>query len=154
MSGFWLWTKELLRDYALTLSYVFAQLVVIRIWPRQKDHRPARAPRPPSDPLWFVPVYLWGLQSLYQLCEVHSGLTGTEGTKGCVGSSILLYGMLFTANLYLLLLVLAGCFLSEHWARKRGWPARAPQATLPLGAVAALIGVQAGWGITYLLFMF
>jgi hypothetical protein len=141
-SIYWYIRELQLSQYALTVGYVLVQLILVRSRPRKSS----RTQRPPSDPTWFVPVYLWGLQSLGHIYQFENGFWDHSDL------TIVVYGEQYLLNFGVAALVLAGCFLSEHWARQRGWAARAPQATLPLGVVAAIIGVQAVWGLFLIAF--
>src|SRR5512139_1452496 len=98
--------------YKFTLAYLALQLVVTALRTPTESLRRARIPRASWDATWFLPVYIWGLESLrhgyWWLFEVP--YTGFEKTVYGFGARVELSGaMLFIA--------LGGCFLAEHLAR-------------------------------------
>jgi hypothetical protein len=134
-----------LPRYTCSLAYLAAQLVVVRRWRLMAC---VRFPRGASDPTWFVASYLWGVESILHL---HVFLFGPS--RYCFGRPLAAFGLHGTFSWGLGALVLGGCFLSEHWARQRGWPVRSAQGTLPLGTVAALLSVQATWALHLVVFI-
>jgi hypothetical protein len=99
--------------------------------------------RPASDMTWFIPVFIWGLESLHHLVwwigEPHGFCFGPPPAatfERAELTSVLMVG------------ALAASFLSEHQARRHHRPARAPQATIPIAVLAALTGVQWTWALS------
>jgi hypothetical protein len=133
------WLPDVLQ-YKLTASYVVAQLLVISRWRSRTATLPSV--RSASDLTWFIPVFIWGLESLHHLVwwlsESHGFCFGTPPAatfERAELTSVLMVG------------ALAASFLSEQQARRHHRPARAAQATVPLPVLAALIGVQWTWAL-------
>ena len=126
------WLPDLYQ-YKLTILCLLGQLAFAR-----------RA----ADLAWFVPVYVWGLESLHHLSW---WLFGNHGF--CWGPPIIS----FFSRCFLSCLVMAAtvgaCFASEQWARQNGRAVRPAQATLPVPIVAAILGVQWTWGLHVLVFL-
>jgi len=133
------WLPDVFQ-YKLTALYVVAQLLAITKWPSRIA--PPSAVRPASDVTWFLPVFIWGLESLHHLVwwltEPHRfcfGIPPAATFERAELTSVMMAG------------ALAASFLSERQARRHRRPARAAQATVPLPVVAALIGVQWTWAL-------
>ena len=137
------WLPDLWQ-YKLTLLYVALQLAALR-WCR-KGRRQV-LPRPASDLTWFVPMFVWGLESLH-----HLGWWILTSHGYCFGPPFdaLLWRWFLSG--VLMVGTLIACFVSEFLARRMGWAARPAQATLPLPVVAALLGVHGTWVLGTLLF--
>jgi hypothetical protein len=58
------WLPDVLQ-YKLTASYVVAQLLLISKW--RARAAPPPSVRSASDMTWFIPVFIWGLESLHHL---------------------------------------------------------------------------------------
>ena len=140
------WLPDL-SQYKFTFLYAAGQLALAGR-ARVHERHPMHAARPPADLTWFVPIYVWGLESLHHLAW---WLLGSHGF--CFGPPI---SSLFSRG-FLTCLVMAATvgasFVSEQWARQNRRAARAAQATLPLPIVAAIIGVLWTWALHVLLLL-
>ena len=129
-----------LWEYKFTLTTVSLQLAAIRWWPRLEGARVHRPFRPSGDLAWFVPAFIWGIESLHHVAW------RMFATSYCFASPLPTTVQAAALSGALMVLVIALCLLSEHLARAEGWAGRAPQLTLPLPVIAAITGVQWTWG--------
>jgi hypothetical protein len=138
--------------YKFTILCVVTQFGAIVWWSRPSRRRQSRAPRPPSDAFWFLPVFVWGLESLR-----HCAWWVFEGQFRGIGVAVAKTLPAFLPRIMLtelmLGITLCGCFLAENVAHRGNLAARIPQATLPLSVVAAIVGVQWAWGLLVLAFV-
>jgi len=125
-------TAEMLAGlYGWTSLYCLLQFGVIAWMSRRSTRQGERASRPSSDATWYLPVYVWGIESNVNVVNVTAG----DG-----------WPCLVAVQQALMLLVTLGlCLGAEAWARRRGRPARATQGALPLPVVAAIISVEMPW---------
>jgi hypothetical protein len=134
---------EIAMHYRFTVLCLLAQLSATE-WPR-KVLRPATV-RPPSDPAWFVPIFVWGIESVrhahWSLFERPVEFPYLPDFAGQAGLSGLV-----------LALVLAACFFTERRAGRQGLAARAPQVSLPLPVVAAILGAHWCWSVLGIAFI-
>jgi hypothetical protein len=117
--------------YGWTFLYCLAQFVAISWWSRSSLPRRGRAPRCSSDATWYLPVYVWGMESNINVVNATAG-------DGWVCMVAVQQGAM-------LLVTLGLCLGAEAWARRGGCAARATQGALPLSVVAAIIGVEMPW---------
>jgi hypothetical protein len=136
--------REWLADlylYKLTAFCIVAQLVAISRWPHRRATKPP--PRPSSDATWFVPVYVWGLESLRHLVWWL-----TEPHRFCFGLPFSASFQRVELTAIIMAVALAGSFLSERQARRHRRAVREAQAAVPISVVAALFGVQWTWALS------
>lgn len=110
--------------------------------------RPLVRVRPsPWESAWFVPIYVWGLESLV----VIQGRCGWH--PNCFGPDVLGYlqdgAWIFAVGGG----VLTCCLVAEAIARRRGLPARPHLGSVPLPVFAAMAGVAANWVFWLSLFL-
>jgi hypothetical protein len=134
------WLPDLYH-YKLTALYIVAQLLFISRWPHRRVTTSVQ--RPPSDATWFVPVFVWGLESLRHLAW---WLTDSHGFCFGVPPAATLERAKLTS--VFMIGALAASFLSEHQARRHHRAVRAAQATVPMSVLAALFGVQWTWALS------
>jgi hypothetical protein len=131
------WMPDVFQ-YKLTFLYIGVQLLAVTRWPRRLGAQPSI--RSAADMTWFMPVFVWGLESLHHLVwwlsESHGfcfGIPPAATFERAELTSVLMVG------------ALAASFLSEHQARRHHRAARPAQATVPLPVLAALMGVEWTW---------
>jgi hypothetical protein len=59
------WMPDIFQ-YKLTFLYIVVQLLAVTRWPRGLGAQPSI--RSAADMTWFMPVFVWGLESLHHLC--------------------------------------------------------------------------------------
>ena len=84
-----------------------------------------RQSRTASDATWYLPIYIWGIESNLDIVNVSAG----DGSPWMVAPQ----------QAIMLLVTLGVCFGTEAWARRRGAPSRAA-----LGAVPRNVPSSAG----------
>lgn len=136
----WELSTELLH-YRLTLAAVALEFIAIAGLSRRRQVSSARPCRPPWDSTWFVPIYVWGIESLL---HAHSSLTTVAAGHGLLGAVFWLLIRLEVSGLALLC-ALGACAVAEWWAVSRGLPARAGVGAVPFPTVAAIIAVYWTW---------
>lgn len=92
--------------------------------------------RPAWDATWYLPVYIWGIESNLNIVTIGAG----DGPPWMVAPE----------QVVMLFVTLSLCLGTEGWARRRGAPSRAGLGAMPLPVVAAIVGV----GLPWLLFSF
>lgn len=98
-----------------------------------------RTARLSSDATWFLPVYVWGIDSLVHLARpiiVMQYRYLIEPTQ---------FSDYFFLTVSILIVVIGLCFLQEKIARRIGISVRASQATIPLSVLACILGVLLTW---------
>ena len=128
-------------QYKFTVLYLLVQLIAVTA--RRARVQPSRQTiRPASDATWFLPVYVWGIESIH-----HGYWWLFEAPFGGIAKTV--YGLLPRVELSVaVLMVTVGvCFLTEHLARRKGLPCRAAVGAVPLPVVVAVVAVQWIWGI-------
>lgn len=128
--------------YKFTILSVIVQLGAIVWWSRPSLPQRRSTPRPPSDAFWFLPVFVWGLESLH-----HCKWWAFEAPFRGIVKTLLAFLPRIVLTEVMLGATVCGCFLAENLAHRRNLAARTPQATLPLGVVVAIVGVQWVWGL-------
>jgi hypothetical protein len=114
--------------YDKTLLVVAAQLAVAGV----RQPRPARATaRPAWDATWFVPVYLWGIEAIWDA----TGMVSADSS----------YLHRAVPSCLMLMVVLALCVAAEGWAHSRGLQTRESIGSLPLPVGAALVSLLLVW---------
>ena len=136
-------------QYRVTLLCVALAFGAIAWRARFGGPGPRPRPRAPSDLTWFVPVFVWGIESLrHALWWLFDA-----PFRGIAKSPYLLLPRAELTS-FILGAVLLACFLAEYVAHRVGCAGREPQATLPLPVFAAVLGVQWTWGVLLLGFTF
>ena len=75
------------------------------------------------------------------------------GTRYCFGFPVSVFGTRGLVSALVGVFVVSTCLLCERVARRHGRPVREARGTLPLGVVAALIGVESIWAVHLLMFV-
>jgi hypothetical protein len=98
-----------------------------------------------GDAAWFVPVYVWGIESLRHL------------TWWLLGGEFFPYPPSFLQHgeftIAILAFVAAACLAEEYLAKRTGLPARQACGTIPVPTMAAIVGVLAVWFICSVMWM-
>jgi hypothetical protein len=160
---------ESLLRYTVTGAFLAGQLAVVRF--RRAPLTVRRIARPAWDATWFVPAYIWSIESLLHLSEVlipsdsfpdswgvgasiHLGFVRFGlGTRYCFGFPVSVFGTRALVSALIGVFVVSACLLCERVARRRGRSVREAPWTLPAGVVAALIGVAITWAVHLLAFV-
>lgn len=134
-------------QYKFTLLYLVVQLAVIAALPVRVRH-PRRSTRPASDATWFLPVSVWGLES------IRNGYWWIFEAP-FIGIAKTVHAFLPRIELAAaaLMVTTAVCLSSEHLARRRRLPCRAAAGSVPASVVAAIIAVQSIGGLWLLVFV-
>ncbi len=130
---------EALGRYPTTLIVIAACDAITTF--RRTTHQ--THPSTPSDATWFVPVYIWGLESIG-----HAHWWAFRASWRGIAPNLLWIGIeqsLYSAGV--LALVCLACFHLERRAYGAGLRSRVPQATLPLPVVAGILSVVEAWSI-------
>lgn len=105
-----------------------------------------RLPRPPSDATWFLPVHVWGIESLFHLgwwfALFLRGVKISSPGPDRLHPGLLEHGF-FSASV--LIVVVGLCYLQEHLAWCAGLGVRESQATIPLSVMISILGVWFVW---------
>jgi hypothetical protein len=136
-------------QYKATTMCVALQFAVIawRFYFRSPASR--RPKRSASDLTWFVPVFVWGIESLR-----HAHWFAFDAPVRGIAPSGYLFLPRAELTGFILGAVLLACFLAEYLAHRVGCAGRQPQATLPLPVAAAVFGVQSTWCLLLLAFTY
>lgn len=140
---------------AILLLFRFAYIFLLR--KRSKLLR-KRAPRPSSDATWFLPVYFWGIESLFHLLQwlanfgwwwkanISQEVRVSDPGMDRIHPSFFEHGFFSAA---VLIGVVGFCYLQEQLARRIGLGVRESQATIPLAVIVSILGVWFMW-ISYI----
>lgn len=132
-------------QYPVTLLCVALEFAAIAWRACFRGSAPPPQPRAASDLTWFVPVFVWGIESLrHGLWWIYEA--PFRGIAAGPHLLVLRAGL----TCIIMVAVLLACFLAEYLADRVGCAGREPQATLPLPVFAAVLGVQWAWGVLLL----
>jgi hypothetical protein len=128
-----------LAGYRASIIFMVVQLSMIRMR-HASEGSPASVACRPSSMTCFLPVLVWGIESVF---HAHRAMLGPS--RFCFGVPVWAFAQQGLLSALVGFVLLCGGFLSENWARRAGWPVRRDRAGLPLGVVAALASVQLVW---------
>ena len=134
-------------NYPVSLTYVLIQLVVVRAR-LSRTAAPCRVPPVRSDLTYFLPVFVWGIESV-----VHGHQAMFGPSRYCFGFPIWAFASQAALSGVVGMALIAAGLLSERWARRGGWFVREGWAALPLPVVAGLVGVQLNWSFHLLAYI-
>lgn len=99
-----------------------------------------RVPRPSFDAIWFLPVFIWGIESLNHMVwwDVERQIQGFEYYQ--IGR--IEHGF-FSALIFLIIIGL--CLLQEYLARYVGIGVRENQSTIPISLIVVFLSVISVW---------
>ena len=136
----WLEHATLVGWYRFTIAYASCQVAVLRWWPRTER---SRLCRPASDATWFVPVFIWGVESLDHLLE-------WPWTRGmCFGVPRDWVGAQGIGSGAMLCAAVIACLWSEGIARRTGRGVRSATWSIPAGVAAGIVSVELNWVLFY-----
>jgi len=131
----------LYKFVALLLLFRFVNIFFVRKYTRLIEKRTSR---PSSDATWFLPVYVWGIESL-----LHIKWWFDIGLNSGSFISTLIYFEQFLFSAAILIVVIGLCYLQESWARHFGMGVRESQITIPLPLLVSILSVWLIWIIIY-----
>jgi len=143
--------RDLLHYKVVAAVLLFRFVRIMLVW-RHPRHRMVDMIRPPSDANWFLPVYVWGLESLCHVRWLGANIVRIMESEGglSIQKCFCNHAVLSAA---ILVVVLTLCFMEESLARTVGLPARAGQATLPLPVLGVMFGVMLNWDASAMVLM-
>jgi hypothetical protein len=104
-----------------------------------------RVPRPSSDATWFLPVYVWGIESIMYMNRWVNSQEYSGGIKYLMNKFI----EQFYISTIILIVVTGLCYLQEYLAHRVGMGVRESQATIPLSVLFSILGVWFIWIVYY-----
>jgi len=129
------------RLVAILLLFRFGYIFFVRKYSRLIGKRISR---PSSDATWFLPLYVWGVESL-----LHIKWWFDIGLNSGSWISPLICFEQFLFSAAMLIAVIGLCYLHESLARHFGMGVRESQITIPLPVLICILSVWSMWFITY-----
>jgi hypothetical protein len=124
------------KAVVILLLFRFGHLYYSRKHFRSSRERTARLS---SDATWFLPVYVWGIESLVHLARPIISMRYKYLIEPMHFSDY------FFLTVSILMVVIGLCWLQEKIARGIGMTVRKSQATIPLSVLASILGVLLTW---------